>query len=683
MTTHIITVAKQGNPGPTSTTPGPVGPSGPNGILGQVTNGLWTPIDNGADWVSVPAGTTAVVYTLPNGVLLPGEFVDVYVDVAIQQVGGAAFDRFNRTIAVQNNAGVITTPNGGTTDVDLTATPHSSALSGLAVSLVITAGTIGVQVTSPTGIAIVAGVSGSFNRRLAPGTAIVPVVTSVSVGAGPNTGGTITVLTGLHFATPGIVTAVSLDGVPVASFHVDSDTQITCTSAVTATPGTGNVLASNNVGGTPLVNGWQYTQGTVPVVLSASPASATQSGGVAVTLTGQHFLLPLPVTTVTLDGVAVTIVAVDSDTSMRITTTSTVVSGTGNILATSTAGGAPLVGGWTWIGPPVLTAMVLDIGVYEGGSTASGTGTGLQASGFTFDGVAATAVVIGNNGTTFSCTVPAMTGPNTTTHGAYVSVQATNSAGSSNILSSTAGFFYLPSVTIEFHNPRFGTTPAAPTNGASLTAWLGAANTGASQIPGNGAASDPTYVSASGVNGQPAIRTSNNGGPGSAAQYWKGTFAATQSLTAFTMMIIGIESGGAGAYPGNIIEMDPNAALLGASLVPDINLASVFATTYMSGSSGPLGNILNPGIVVGTPFIISSRWTGTQVFNRTAGADGLPGSWSTSPIPGLTNYSIGNAQGTGLAQFDTVFAIFASKAYVTADFTGLSLYTNHKFGLAA
>src|ERR1019366_6684721 len=126
--------------------------------------------------------------------------------------------------------------------------------------------------------------------------------------------------------------------------------------------------------------------------------------------------------------------------------------------------------------------------------------------------------------------------------------------------------------------------------------------------------------------------------------------------------------------------MDANQNVGGANPAPVIYLAGVYATSYITGAGGPVGNTVPTQIVVGIPFSLSARWTGTQVYNRADAVDGTPGSWSNATT-GFTNYSFGNVQGTGTGPLDVAFAVFAGKAYVTADFTGLSLYTNHKFGL--
>lgn len=686
----IITEEVPGPAGAASTVAGPVGPAGPNGIFGKVTTGTLTAYEGNFDWVTVPGGSTVTVWTMPDGALADRESADLFQDVRIRDTATKRLlDGWQKRIYALNNAGSMLQPNGSAAvDVDVTVTPHATfSLSGLAVSIVVQGTSLGVQVTSPAGIAVDVKGTFSLNRDLALGTAIVPAVQSLSVPAGPTTGGTLTVATGLHFAVPNPMTQLVLDGgacvpgdgVTPGTFLVTSDNTANVCTPPFATAGTGNVVASSVAGsGAALVGGWTYTLGVVPTVTSADVTSGLTAGGTSVPIRGVHFLNPLPITSVLLDGVLAIINAIDSDTLAHVTSTSTSSAGTGDILASSLGGGFPLTNGWTYIGPPQLTAMVLDIGQYEGGSIASGTGTGLLGlTSMVFDGVACdpTTIVIGGSGTTWQCKVPAMTGSHASVNGGYVSVQATNAAGTSNALSGTNGFYYLPSQTTFFFNPRFGTTPAAPVDSTKLTTWLDGTGSAAQQVQAT-AANDPQYVASSvGSNGQPAVRTSQSGGVGAVPQSFAGTFATPFTATTLTMLWVGSK---ATTATTDMFEFDTGGAptSAGAMLVT----SGTFLGCFVNGSSVASGNAVT--MAANTVYVNSVRFDGVHCTLRTSGQDGGPAA-SAPTFTAATRFAFGNPQALGVVQADNLFELLSTKAWLAADFASFSAYTNHKWGVAS
>ena len=98
-----------------------------------------------------------------------------------------------------------------------------------------------------------------FNRRfttVAPVTGSAPTVTGISPGSGTALGGTSVTITGTNFTG---ATAVSVDGVALASFSVNSSTTITGTTAAASNTGTGDVAVTAPLGTGKLINGWTYT----------------------------------------------------------------------------------------------------------------------------------------------------------------------------------------------------------------------------------------------------------------------------------------------------------------------------------------------------------------------------------------------------------------------------------------
>jgi hypothetical protein len=112
---------------------------------------------------------------------------------------------------------------------------------------------------------------------------LTPRVTDVSPSTGPTAGGTDVTITGLNFSGGAGLTQVLFDGVPAASFQINSDTQIVATSPAHS-EGTVHITVSSGYGTSALVAGDQFTysdssgggggagQGTEP------PAESTSVG---------------------------------------------------------------------------------------------------------------------------------------------------------------------------------------------------------------------------------------------------------------------------------------------------------------------------------------------------------------------------------------------------------------------
>lgn len=147
----------------------------------------------------------------------------------------------------------------------------------------------------------------------------VPTVTGLSSHSGPLGGGTSVVITGTGFTS---ATAVMFGRIPVTSFVVDSDTQITAT-APAGPAGTINVRVTTAGGTTAASTADQYTYIAAPTVTGLSPSSGPSGGGASIVITGTGFT---GVTAVKFGSTAATSFHVDSDT--QITAISPAGSGT-------------------------------------------------------------------------------------------------------------------------------------------------------------------------------------------------------------------------------------------------------------------------------------------------------------------------------------------------------------------
>jgi copper(I)-binding protein len=141
---------------------------------------------------------------------------------------------------------------------------------------------------------------------------VIPTVTSVAPNAGPITGGTAVTISGTNFAAGATVTIGATAAINVV---VVGSTSITATTPG-GTAGTAAVTVTNPGGQSgSLTNGFGYIG--VPTVTSVSPATGTEAGGTAVTITGTLFATGA---TVTLGGNAATNVVVVSGASITATT---------------------------------------------------------------------------------------------------------------------------------------------------------------------------------------------------------------------------------------------------------------------------------------------------------------------------------------------------------------------------
>ena len=205
-----------------------------------------------------------------------------------------------------------------------------------------------------------------------------PAITSVSPNKGPVSGGTTVILTGSHFSG---ASAVSIDGA-VASFTVDSDTQITVVTAA-AIQGTVDVQVVTQYGTGIKTGGFTYL--APPAIDSISPVSGPMAGGNAVTITGQNLAYATSVIFGTAPASSFTVVS-----NTQITAAAPAnAAGTVNITV-MTPGGSDDFGPYTYKLPPVITSLSPDKGTTSGGSTVFISGEGFTgATAVSFGGKAA------------------------------------------------------------------------------------------------------------------------------------------------------------------------------------------------------------------------------------------------------------------------------------------------------
>lgn len=395
--------------------PGVTGSTGPAGaLLGTALLGLTTPYEWVTDWVSgnVPAGTTVAIWTLLGSAIAVGEQVTLFVDISIQEISGPAFDGWTRTIRVQNNSGVITCPDGTTADTDTTATPHSTALVGLSAAIQISGGTLKVFVSAPPGIAVAAGISASFTRRLQAGStgisAMEPLyaiqsteVTATIAGVGLSSGTAAGVIVGgIKYPMAGAVFSAG-----------------TVTGSLT-------VLAVGKGVAYVTIGGFDFTGGTfwslldsAPSITSITPNNGASAGGTDVAIVGSGLTgldIPSVGGVTTSDGTnapvpAASIAYVDDEHATITTGSDLPNSGTGVLAVTTPMGTGTKP--WTVNVPPAPTLSTCPP-MAKAGDTITLTGAGFGVPGiavrFTSGSTVISGHVVVSSDTKLTAVVPAI-----------------------------------------------------------------------------------------------------------------------------------------------------------------------------------------------------------------------------------------------------------------------------------
>lgn len=279
-----------------------------------------------------------------------------------------------------------------------------------------------------------------------------PVVSGISMGSGPASGGTTVTITGTGFSG---ATQVRFGTNAAPSFSVVNDTTI----AVTSPPGSGavsiTVTTPSRGASNPSSTQFYY----IPAVSGISPTSGPATGGTLVNITGTGFT---SVTGVKFGGNTASYTFV-SDT--QITATAPAGSGVADVIIT-TAGGANQtspVAQFYYI--PVVSGISPASGPIVGGATVTITGKGLTgATEVKFGSAAAT--ILSNTDTLITATAPPGSG--------VVDVTVITPGGTS-VPSTADQFSYLP--VVSSISPNYG-----PLDGETQVTISGSGFTGASAV---------------------------------------------------------------------------------------------------------------------------------------------------------------------------------------------------------
>lgn len=193
-----------------------------------------------------------------------------------------------------------------------------------------------LTITTPSGTSglkdvVITTPSGSVTAANAYRYAGIPTFTSLSVTAGPLTGGTTTVITGTNLES---ATAVTVGGT-AATRGANTSTSLTITTP-SRTAGAKDIVITT-AGGTVTATG-AFTYVTAPTISSLSVTSGSTSGGTVSIISGTNMS---NTTAVTVGGIPATF-ETNTATAITITTAASVTDGAKNVVLT-TAGGSSIL----------------------------------------------------------------------------------------------------------------------------------------------------------------------------------------------------------------------------------------------------------------------------------------------------------------------------------------------------
>ncbi|MDP9835267.1 uncharacterized protein YhjY with autotransporter beta-barrel domain [Neorhizobium huautlense] len=212
-----------------------------------------------------------------------------------------------------------------------------------------------------------------------------PTIASNTPVFGPTTGGTQVQITGANFTNAYFV---SIAGVTVTSFTIDSPTQITATTAA-GSAGIGDIIVITPGGTVSRPNSFTYF--TPPTLTSSSPPNGPTTGGTPVVITGANLL---STSSVLIAGTPATGFTINGPTQITATTGAGS-AGTGDIIVTTPGGTVSLPNSFTYVTPPTIASSSPSAGPTSGGTPVVIIGTNLlNASSVSIAGTPASSFTI-------------------------------------------------------------------------------------------------------------------------------------------------------------------------------------------------------------------------------------------------------------------------------------------------
>ncbi len=417
------------------------------------------------------AATVDVTVTTPSGTSAISRPADQFtytfapVIAALNLSTGFVAGGTSVTISGDNFSGV-TAVTFGSTPADLSTLTYNANGSITVASPPGAAGTLDVTVTTPNGTSDISP-AGAFTY-VNP-----PVVTGLSLNAGPLASGPEVVITGTDLDG---TTAVYFGDLACMNFTVLPQTAAPPSNQwqIAAFPppaaaGTVDVTVTT-AGGTSVTSSQdQYTYLNAPVVSDLYPYSGPLTGGTVATIAGTDLC---SVTEVDFGNLPATGLTINS--ANQITATSPAgAAGAVDVTLVSpgAVGGRMVAGQFTYTAVPVVSAVAPNSGAYQGGTAVMITGLGLDnATAVDFGGVAAAGFTINPDG---SITAVSPAGA----FGANVDVTVTTPQGVSSTSASDIFAYALVAPGIDLLTPSSG-----PVTGATAVTITGGNLLGATAV---------------------------------------------------------------------------------------------------------------------------------------------------------------------------------------------------------
>ncbi|MBT0770667.1 IPT/TIG domain-containing protein [Kineosporia sp. J2-2] len=311
-----------------------------------------------------------------------------------------------------------------------------------------------------------------------------PTVTGLAPAAGPIAGGTSVTVTGTGFTG---ATSVAFGGVSTTSFTVSGDTQLVVTAPAQAV-GTVDVVVTAPGGTSATSSADRFTYYAVPTVTAVSPASGPTGAGTVVVITGTGFT---GASGVRFGANPATSFTVNSGTQITATAPAGSV-GTVDVTVTTPGGtSAPTSADqFTYVGPPVVSAVSPARGPLGGGQSVVITGAGFTGATTVRFGASNAASYVVNSATQITAVTPA---------GSAGTVDVTvTTVGGTSATSSSDQYSYVNAPTVSAISPSAGPVGGGTTVTVTGTGFTGATSVSFGGVPAAGviAVSSDTSITA-------------------------------------------------------------------------------------------------------------------------------------------------------------------------------------------
>ena len=561
---------------------------------------------------AVKFGATTTTYTINSNTQItatsPAASAGTY-DITVATPGGtsatSAADQYTyvaapTVTAISPTAG----PTGGGATVVITGTGFSAASATGAVKFGATTATYTINSNTQITATSPAGSAGTVDVRVATpgGTSATsaadqytyvtaPTVTSISPTAGPTGGGTTVVITGTGFSAANATGAVKF-GATVATYTINSNTQITATSPA-ASAGTYDITVATPGGTSATSAADQYMYVAAPTVTAISPTAGPTGGGMTVVITGTGFSAANATGAVKF-GATVATYTINSNT--QITATSPAASAGTYDITVVTPGGTSATSAadqYTYVTAPTVTSISPTAGPTGGGTTVVITGTGFAAASATG------AVSFGATGTTYTINSNTqITATSPAGSAGTVDVRVTTPGGTSTT-SAADQFTYVAAPTVTSISPTTGPAIGGTTVVITGTNFAAANATGAVRF----GATVATYT----INSNTQITATSPAGSAGTVDVTvttAGGISATSAADQFTYrsadLSITVTDGVTTAVPGGSVTYTITASNAGPSSVTGATVADTFpaaltATWTAVGAGGGIATTSGSG----------------------------------------------------------------------------------------